>query len=42
MMKIVGAWPSDICACFKEETENTLHVLKWKHPEMLEVFEKET
>ena len=40
MMKIMGVWPSDLCPYFHWETETTLHVLKFKHPYMIDTCNK--
>ena len=40
MIKIMGIWTSYLCPCFQEETDTTLYVLKYEHPEMLDIFEK--
>ena len=42
MMKIMGAWTNDLFPCSQEEKKITLHVLKFEHPDMIYVFEKET
>ena len=42
MTKIMGAWTSYLCPCLQEDTETKIHVLKCKHPYMIDAFEKET
>ena len=36
----MGAWPSNLCPYFQEETWTKLHVLKFEHPDIMDAFEK--
>ena len=40
-MKIMVSCPSSLFSFLQEETETTLHVLNFKHQDMLNVFKKE-
>ena len=41
MMNNMGSRTSNLFRWCQEETKTTLRVIKWKHPDMPEAFEKE-